>query len=289
MLSSMTAFARQETREDWGSAVWELRSLNHRYLDVSVRLPDALNALETTLRERIKARLQRGKIEVFLRYESAVGKTSELVLNKNLMAELLKVRDEMITMPGIKKEELAAMEVMRWPGVLQMQEKKIANVDQAIMDLFEKTLDDLVSTRQREGRATQLFLKQRLADLQKQISAVKVYLPKIIHEQKRVLSERLGTIEAKLDPARLEQEMVLFTMKTDVAEELNRLETHIAETYKTLDQTGSIGRRLDFLLQELGREANTLGSKSVNTETTLASVEMKVLIEQMREQVQNIE
>lgn len=290
MIRSMTAFARQEAHGEWGTATWEIRSINHRYLDVYLRLPENFGHLEPILRDLLRAKIQRGKIEITFRYQQQNTTQNQIVINKPLVQQLISAVHETTQ---LAKEPIEALfnpiDILRWPGVVQSPEINTNNLEPELLAPFKKTLDELIQARQREGKSIQEFLHQRLADLKTQIESAQQRLPSILSEQREKTFARFEEAKLALDPSRLEQEMVLFAQKIDVAEELSRLETHISEFARTLEQPSASGRRLDFLLQELNREANTLGSKSVSITTTMAAVELKVLIDQMREQVQNVE
>lgn len=289
MIQSMTAFVREEAKGEWGCAVWELRSVNHRYLELSLRLPDNFGQFENILRERLRNKLQRGKIDINLRLQTGnIG--NQLTLNKDLVLELIQIRSHIAHL--IDEEEtilLDPSDILRWPGVLQTAEKNFTGVEAVLLESFDLALNQLIQLRQREGAALRGFLEQRLAQFLPNIALIKERFPAILQEQREKILQRLTEAKSLLDPARLEQEMVLFAQKVDVAEEVERLETHVQEVSQVLKKGGAMGRRLDFLLQELNREANTLGAKSVSIETTKVAVELKVLIEQMREQVQNVE
>lgn len=289
MIHSMTAFARQEAQGDWGNIVWEMRSINHRYLDVYLRLPENFIRLEPMLRELLRSKLQRGKIEITLRYQPQNTAQNQIVVNQELALQLIKALHT--TNQLAKTTELAfnPLDFLRWPGVAQTPEANFSNIEPVLLETFKQAIDELIQARGREGKAIQEYLQQRLSDMQIQIDKTKERLPNILTEQRKKLLDRFAEAQLSLDPTRLEQEMVLFAQRIDVAEELSRLETHLVELKRTAQQAGANGRRLDFLLQELNREANTLGSKSVSIETTMAAVELKVLIDQMREQAQNIE
>lgn len=286
MIQSMTAFARQESQGDWGVAVWEIRSVNHRYLEINIRLPDTLTALEVVVRESVKAQLQRGKIEINLRYKPSSH--VYLSVNKELAQQFIAACQD------IKKlaPELtypSSVDVLRWPGVLITQELTVDILQPPLLTAFELAMKNLIKMRSREGEALEAYIEQRLNNIKTNIAKVNEYLPKIISGQREKLLGRLHEFKNNLDSARLEQEILLFSQKIDVAEELSRLHTHTVEMHRTLQEGGALGRRLDFLLQELNREANTLAAKSASAEITTIAVDLKVLIEQMREQVQNIE
>ena len=288
MIHSMTAFARRELQASWGNAAWEIRSVNHRYLETGFRLPETFSQLEPVLREQLKTRLQRGKVDISLRYQPMSSIDSQLTINKELAAQLIQARTEianLITQPS----PLNPTDILRWPGVLQNKELDSANIRQSLLDLFSETLRDLIEMRKREGAALAALLEIRLDAMLQEINKVKKILPHISLNQREKIIARLSEAKVNFDPARLEQELIFYAQKIDVTEEIERLTTHINEVRKTLSQGNAVGRRLDFLMQELNREANTLGAKSVVIETSQASVELKILIEQMREQVQNIE
>ncbi len=288
MIQSMTAFARAEGRGTWGSAVCELRSINHRYLELSVRMPETLHALEAQIRERIRHYVRRGKIECNVRFQSGDVSGAEITINHQLAEKLCKANDVIANMVT-HAAPVNTMDVLRWPGVLQVAEVDLEMLQEHMIALLEKGLQDLVDARIREGdELKQLFL-QRLENMKTELAKVRHRLPEIYTQQRARLVARLNDAKIDMDSGRFEQEIVLFAQKIDVAEELERLDAHISEVRRILKHGGVAGRRLDFLMQELNREANTLGAKSVDVDTTRASVELKVLIEQMREQVQNVE
>lgn len=288
MILSMTAFARTQNQGNWGSIICEIRSINHRYLEMSMRVSEGLYELDALMRERIRHHIKRGKIECFLRYQPSDATDTEIVINHVLAKKLNKANEE-IAKSLKNPAPINTMDILRWPGVLQTAEIDMETLRERVMGLLEETLQKLIEARAREGEElNQLFLK-RLDSMKEEVAKVREKLPVIYSEQREKLITRFKDAKIELDPQRLEQEMVLFAQKIDVTEELDRLDTHISEVRRTLKHGGSVGRRLDFLMQELNREANTLGSKSVNAETSRVSVELKVLIEQMREQVQNIE
>jgi uncharacterized protein (TIGR00255 family) len=288
MICSMTAFSRKEDYQDGDHLAWELRSVNHRYLEPSFKLPDALHHLEPLLREQLKQHMLRGKFDCTLKYIPAAHTRAGLRLNQELLQELLRIEAELRLHPK-DWGALNPLELMQWPGILQQPKADDQKVAAAACSLFGLALQELLETRQREGAGLAAFIGQRLDAIDRQISALRTRLPEIMTHQRLRLLKKLQEIGAELDNSRLEQELVYAAQKADVDEELDRLETHVGEVRRILDQGKSCGRRLDFLMQELNREANTLSSKSLTANTTLAAVELKVLIEQMREQVQNIE
>ncbi len=288
MIRSMTAFARMESRDALGELVWELRSVNHRYLEVSVRLPEELRVLEPVVRERAARRLSRGKVDCTLRFRPNTGTSGDLVVNARMAAQLLNAVSEMRErLP--ESPDPSIMDLLRWPGVLEMGEQDLSPVQAAASGLLDQALGELVEAREREGERLAALIRERCEKLRVQVERAKERMPVVIGALKERLTARLLEVSAELDPQRIEQEMAMFAQKMDVDEEMDRLRTHVDEVVRVLGQREPIGRRMDFLMQELNREANTLGSKSADSETTAVSVEMKVLIEQMREQIQNVE
>lgn len=288
MTSSMTAFSRQQQEQEWGSLTWEIRSVNHRYLESSVRLPESFRALENGVREAVRKRLTRGKVECALRFQSETKVSSDLHLNKKLIRQLVQANVEIEQITGTSMS-LSNMEVLRWPGVIEEQDFDKTSIEKQALSLFDAALDDLVATREREGAELQGFIKQRIDSVREIVVSVRNKMPEILAKQKQNILDRLVELQAELEPTRLEQEVSLLAQKADVEEELDRLDSHLNEVERVLGAKGQKGRRLDFLMQELNREANTLSSKSIVVETTLSAVELKVLIEQMREQIQNVE
>lgn len=287
MTHSMTAFTRQEEQHPWGTLSWEIRSVNQRFLEPHFRLPDTLRELEPAIRDLQRKSLNRGKVESVLRFHPAqVSET--LNINEQLVKQLASAA-ETISSHLNKPGSINPLQIMQWPGVLQNEEVDADQLKKAALDLYKKGLKDLIAMRAREGEELANLINQRLDGIDAIVVQVRAALPGILERQRQLILDKLDSIKDDLDPARLEQEMVLVANKTDVAEELDRLETHVNEVRRTLKKKDPVGRRLDFLMQELNREANTLASKSIVTETTQCAVELKVLIEQMREQIQNIE
>ena len=288
MTASMTAFSRQQKEQEWGSLTWEIRSVNHRYLETSVRLPESLRALENGVREAVRKRLTRGKVECALCFQSEAKISSDLHLNTTLIKQLVQANVEIEQITGTSSN-LSNMEVLRWPGVIEEQDFDKTSIEKQALSLFGAALDDLVATRQREGAELQGFIKKRINSVREIVVNVRNKMPEILTKQKQNILDRLAELQAELEPTRLEQEVSLLAQKADVEDELDRLDSHLNEVERVLSANGQKGRRLDFLMQELNREANTLSSKSIVVETTLSAVELKVLIEQMREQIQNVE
>lgn len=288
MIKSMTAFARETRVGDVGELAWELRSVNHRFLEPHIRLPEELRALETAVRDRLGARLQRGKVDCGLRYVPALGAVGRLRVNRPYVEQLLAAGSEVAALIGSSTEP-SAFELLRWPGVIQEQERDLDQVAAAALELLDRAIDTLLATREREGARLSALLTERCDRLQESVVRVRARMPQVIDGVRRRLAERLAEIRGELDATRLEQEMALLASRLDVDEEMDRLTAHVAEVRDVLRRNEPVGRRLDFLMQELNREANTLGSKSNDVEVTREAVEMKVLIEQMREQIQNLE
>ncbi len=285
MIRSMTAFASAETSGPAGVLGCELRTVNHRYLEISPRLPDELRALESPLRERIGARLARGKVDVTVRRADAAD--APLEVDEAFLAKAAKLAREIDAhFPSLRVE---FTELLRYPGVLRRSAVDPEAQQAALMAVVDQALDALVATREREGAKLAQILRDRLAAIEKAVAQVREWMPQINAALRARLEARLGEFRQGTDPGRLEQELVLQVTRADVDEELDRLSTHVAETRRVLGLDEPVGRRLDFLMQEFNREANTLGSKSVDARTTNVAVELKVLIEQMREQVQNVE
>ena len=292
MLHSMTAFARGDQDTEWGALTWEMRSVNHRFLEVSTRLPDDLRRLEPVVREKLAAKLGRGKVECNLRFRPSPTMPIEVVVNKELVRRLVSACREvegMMGRPAQIDSHVKALDILRWPGVSQIVEINLEPLHQAALALLDDTVNDLIQARAREGARLKDVIEQRGIALEGWLAQVRVRLPEVKSRWKERLLNRIAEAKVDLEASRFEQELVVLAQKMDVDEELERLSGHIQEIQRTLNQKEPVGRRLDFLMQELNREANTLGSKSVDIETTRASVEMKVLIEQMREQIQNIE
>ena len=287
MIRSMTAFAAAESETPWGALSFELRSVNHRYLELNPRLPEELRAIEPALRERVAAKLTRGKVDVNLRYRPNDAGATEIRLNDAMLDKLERVA--VVFGERFPKLGTNFTDLLQWPGVLLRDEVDQEGLRQAALDLLDRALADMLATRQREGERLGVFLRERLDAVARIVADVRTWLPDIRAGLRARLECRLAEVKQGTDPGRLEQELVLQLSRMDVDEELDRLSAHVAETQRVLGLPEAVGRRLDFLLQEFNREANTLGSKSVDQRTTQAAVELKVLIEQVREQVQNIE
>ena len=288
MANSMTAFSRQEQVGEQGRLVWELRSVNHRYLEVSLRLPEELKMLDPVARERIGGRVMRGKIDCTLRFYPSPAAAGNVRVNERLALQIIESAAEI---GRLQHEAIPprTMDILRWPGVLETEELDMTPVQKDAARLLDAALDGLVEMRAREGEQLSRLIEQRCASMRTEVAKVKDLMPRVLDGIKSRLRNRLLELTEELDSARIEQEMAILAQKLDVDEEMDRLSTHLEEIESVLAREEPIGRRLDFLMQELNREANTLASKSSDVEVTRCAVELKVLIEQMREQIQNIE
>ncbi|MBA0167306.1 MULTISPECIES: YicC/YloC family endoribonuclease [Pectobacterium] len=287
MIRSMTAYARREIKGNWGSAAWELRSVNQRYLETYLRLPEQFRSLEPVARERIRARLTRGKIECNLRFELDPSAQSALILNEKLAKQLVNAAN-WVKMQS-DEGEINPVDILRWPGVMSAEEQDLDAISAELLTALEGALDDFIAARESEGNALKALIEQRLAGVSAEVVKVRAQMPNILQWQRERLQSKLEDAQVQLENNRLEQELVLLAQRVDVAEELDRLDAHVKETYKILKKEEAVGRRLDFMMQEFNRESNTLASKSINADVTASAIELKVLIEQMREQIQNIE
>ena len=289
MIQSMTAFARGDSVNDKGSMSWEIRTVNHRYLDTSLRLPEGFRSQESDLKELVREHLSRGKVDATLRFDPE-GAESLSVINldqqliKNLMTAQADIQDLVAS-----ATPLSVSDILGWPGVVQPETFDFDDLSKAAAALLEITLKDLVQARCREGERLVGFIEQRCDQIEKIIQAVTARREIVGDGSRERLMQRIEGLDLEFDPARLEQELAIQAQRLDVSEELDRLVVHIQELRQILSSGKAVGRRLDFLMQELNREANTLGSKSNDAETTRHSMDLKVLIEQMREQIQNIE
>lgn len=287
MIYSMTAFARLEVKKDWGDAVWEIRSVNQRYLENFFRLPEQFRGLENTLREKLRQSLTRGKIECSLRIETKKQTNAELNLNKELANQVIQSLQWIKTQAG--EGDINLTDVLRYPGVVEAQEQDLDAISQDLLTAFDDLLTDFIAMRGREGEKLNDIIQQRLDAIAVEAEKVRSQMPAVLQWQRERLLQRFEDAQINLDPQRVEQEMILLAQRVDVAEELDRLQMHVKETTNILKKGGAVGRKLDFMMQELNRESNTLASKSINADITASAVELKVLIEQMREQIQNLE
>lgn len=287
-MRSMTAFARGTRQSQRGVLSWELRSVNQRFLDVTLRLPEELREMESAVRQRVNARLNRGKVDCTLRLQH-VPESDQFNLNKDFARQLIRAGEEIDQLLMRQSSPVNPLDVLRWPGVLQTPALQVDILQADALTLLDEVLGVLEASRTREGADISHVMVQRCEALQEQVNHVRRRLPEVKDKLRARLRERLAQLQQEVDTGRFEQEMVYWLQKVDVEEELDRAAAHIQEVRSLLQEDKPVGRRLDFLMQELNREANTLASKSADIETTRAAVEMKVLIEQMREQVQNIE
>jgi uncharacterized protein (TIGR00255 family) len=288
MIRSMTGFARRECQGVWGTLVCEVRTVNHRFLEVSLRLPEELRALDGELRQLITAALKRGKVDASLYLKSTATSAPLNEINHEVLKEL-KQRIAEVRATVEATAPLSALDLLRWPGVLKEAERDASPLLVATQALVQETLIELNEMRHREGGRIHELIAQRCDAIATQVQLVKTRLPEIATRQRERMLARLATLGTQADNERLEQELVIFAHKMDVDEEMDRLTSHLVEIRSVIASTEPAGRRLDFLMQELNRESNTLSSKSQDADTTRASVELKVVIEQMREQIQNVE
>ncbi len=287
MILSMTGYATASAENDSGSLTLELRSVNHRYLDIQIRMPDELRGFEGMLREAITAQLQRGKVECRINY-AVRGAQSGSALNPDLLRQLAAWNTEVRTaLPDARS--LSVADVLRWNGVLETPSASADELRATLSDLLQDVLQEFSAARAREGEKLKDFLLQRVDKIEALRAAVMPHVPAAIAAYEQKLTARLRDAMQNSDDERIRQEISLFASKIDVDEELSRLASHLAEMRRILAQGGAVGKRLDFMMQELNREANTLGSKSVDAEVSRSAMEMKILIEQMREQIQNLE
>ncbi|MFT5319931.1 MAG: hypothetical protein ACI934_000061 [Pseudohongiellaceae bacterium] len=289
MTSSMTAFARKQAEFTWGTLVWEIRSVNHRYLEPAFRLPEQLRPTETRLRDLLRNKISRGKIEAQLKFLPGMSEGSQIPINEPLLAQLNQALDQVNALTGTAVNPANPLDILKWPGIIQEQGQDTKVIEEEALSLFKGALDLLAEHRAREGAELKVAIESRLDSIAGIVDEISAALPDILNAQQNKLKQQVAQLEADLEPGRLEQELVLIVQKADIQEEIDRLAAHVKEIRHVMSRKEPVGRRLDFLMQELNREANTICSKAVVTETTLNAVELKVLIEQIREQVQNIE
>ncbi len=286
-IRSMTAFASAERATDWGTLGCDLRAVNHRFFDLGVRLPEELRPIESSLRERLAQKIGRGKVDLSMRCRAPEHASVALHPNMALISRLAELAQDMdARFPDMHTDFI---DLMRFPGVLEEPARDLAGLHAQALGLVDAVLAEFLAAREREGAKLAAVMIERLDAIAALVAQVRAWMPDIRAGLRQKLDARLADLKQPLDPGRMEQELVLWLQKIDVAEELDRLDAHLAEARRVLALPEAVGRRLDFLMQEFNREANTLGSKSVDARTSQASVEMKVLIEQLREQVQNLE
>ena len=288
MTYSMTGFANETEKLPNGDLTWELRTVNHRYLEAQFKLPEGFRQLEQPLRELVQKHIKRGKLDAVLQFQPSKQASADLQINSELANQVIQRAEQLATQIG-KPDQINPMEILRWPGVVEEQRADLDTLTTPARQLLEKALVSLQAAREREGSRIKTMIDERLDQISKHVANVRERLPEVTDNVRKKISERAQTLDSRVDPERLEQELVFLAQKLDVAEELDRLDAHIAETRATLAANKPIGRRLDFLMQEFNREANTLASKSGDATTSAIAVDLKVLIEQMREQIQNVE
>ncbi|TGA73292.1 YicC family protein [Aliivibrio fischeri] len=287
MIYSMTAYARREVKADWGNAVWEIRSVNQRYLETYFRMPEQFRGLEPVLRERFRKRLARGKVECHLRFEANNAANSELKINEDLARQVIKAAQWVKTESG--EGSINPFQILQWQGVMEAPEQDFDAINKELLEHFELAVNDFIEARASEGANMQALIIQRLDAITEEAAKVRARMPEILEWQRNRLLTKFEDAKIELDSSRVEQELILLAQKSDVAEEIDRLDSHVKEANSIMKKGGACGRKLDFMMQEFNREANTLASKSISTDITASGVELKVLIEQMREQIQNIE
>lgn len=288
MIYSMTAYTSQNIEISGATARWEIRSINHRYLELSFKLPDFLHDLEYVLRDICRQCLSRGKVDCALKLEWAEGGKTALALDFNLIEQLIAANQTVYQRFGITSQ-LSIADILRWPTVVRIKEENIANIQEPLLQSFKLALQDLIAARAREGGKLAVFIRERLKNILRQIQGVREKLPEIQAVYRLKFQEKYHVLECTLDPDRLEQAIMHLIQKMDISEELDRLKVHLMEIERVLNEDKIVGRRLDFLMQELNREANTLASKAADHAMSHMVVLLKVWIEEMREQIQNLE
>lgn len=289
MIHSMTGFGRAEADQQGSSIQVEIRSVNQRHLDLYLRLPESLNSLEAKIREQVKQTLARGKVDIGIRFGTATNSESSLTINQSKLESVLALLQAVAQQAGDTVAKANALEVLQWDGVLVKQSIGIEQIESTVLGCLADALMQLIESRQREGESLATTLQERVNDIRAQIERINSTYPAARESYHTRLRQKLEDSAISVDEQRLAQELVIFAQKSDLEEELDRLGVHLDEMLRILSQGGPCGRKLDFLMQELNREANTIASKSIHTDITQAAVEIKVLIEQMREQIQNIE
>ncbi|MBV52510.1 MAG: YicC family protein [Coxiellaceae bacterium] len=287
MLQSMTAYASHVLDLPEGQLSWEIRTVNHRYLDLNLHLPELFREWDEVVREQVKVFLHRGKIDVSIKFQSSDEQPTELHCNEALLTQL----EQVITQVSDRfpQASLSVFDVIHYRGVVQAAKRSIDGLDESFKTSLRSCLEQVVSVRSREGEGIASFIGERLSVVKQQLFIIEAQLPELLLDYKQRMLAQFEILEAKVDTERLEQELVWFAQKIDIAEELQRLQAHVGECERIIEKGGVVGRRLDFLMQELNREANTIASKSVDLKVTQAALEIKVALEQIREQVQNIE
>ena len=285
---SMTAFARHTMQDAWGNGVWEIKSVNHRYLDISFRVPDIFRQFESAWREILRNTFSRGKVECRLTFMPSDSASADLLLNETLIKQLVKAHKRVTTFFDVVTP-IKTFDLLRWPGVVEDTGELDEAVGLGLTEGLKHAAAELQKNRIREGNALQVIMSERLQEINTEVDKASQRVPMFLAAAREKLKEKVADLALKLDQERFEQEILFLVQKTDIQEELDRLNTHVNETQRVLEKGGAVGRRIDFLMQEMNREANTLGSKSIDSELTQAAVSCKVLIEHIREQIQNIE
>ena len=284
----MTAYGRVENSEGQNSISCEIRSVNHRYSEISIRMPEELRPLEQKIRDHISGKIKRGKIECNIRIEKHNAYNEALSINQDLLKNIIEAAKR-INSDLSTSAPLDSLDLLRWPGVLEKSTLDVKEIDKLLFPLVNEAIDIVIDTRQREGEKIKKMLTDRCTKIKEIINNVKKQIPDILKNYRKKLTQRVQEISVEIDNDRLEQELLFLSQKADIEEEIDRLGAHVDEVVRVIDRKEPVGRRLDFLMQEMNRESNTLGSKSNHIYTSNASVELKVVIEQMREQIQNIE
>ena len=289
MICSMTGYARIELKKNWGKAILEIRSVNQRYLEINIRMPEEFRELEFVIRRHIRSNLNRGKIECCLKFEDNYNTEEKIILNKYLIRKILNTIQWMKV--HINEGNVNFLDILKWPGVIEVKRDNFDNIKKEIVILLKSTIKKLIEVRMHEGIILKKIIERRLILIKNEIKKIKIKLPTVLILYREKLFFKLKESQIIIDKTRFEQEVLLLIQKIDISEELDRIEIHIKDTNTIINNTNSepIGRRLDFIMQELNRETNTLASKSINSYITAATIEIKVLIEQIREQIQNIE
>lgn len=288
MLRSMTAFGRSSLKTNTYELVCELRAVNHRYLDLSIRLPEPVRVLEPAIREKVAKFVHRGKIDVAIKHTQTSSEQQSFVINEPLLEKLAAAAAKVSSLSG-GSGTIDPLRMLQWPGVMEVLDDSEESIASDAMICFDEALQDFLSSREREGEQISQLLHSKTAQLAHLISEIRRQRPVVIQRQTERWRTKFNQLSMEHDESRMEQELVYAAQRLDVDEELDRLDGHCAELHKALERQDPVGRRLDFLMQEFNREANTLGAKSADSDTTNSTVDMKVLIEQMREQVQNVE
>lgn len=284
----MTGFARKSEKTHYGDIIWEIRSVNHRFLEISIRLPDQFRAFESILRDKIRENIQRGKIECFLKFVDTAQSAKNIIINDSVVAQLAKSFSHLEKSIS-KLNTINPLEILKWPGVVQERDINLDEMQKEMLEAFAQTLQQLVKNRLNEGNTIAKILQNKITEIQTILNKIKNLAPEMLTQLRNRITQRFEELKLQIESTRLEQEMVFLAQKLDINEEIDRLQIHLNETSQALEKGGTIGRRLDFLIQELHREANTIAAKSSDLDISSHTVNLRVLIEQMREQVQNIE